>query len=140
MHQVCILSQCNFCFFHLFLFLFADQLLWVLKFILDCSATSVDVEEHLYKLATNMGITVITSSQVSARITPHDNVKFLMMANCSVHVLKNKKKRWQTVVCCQMVVQKLTPCSQEWIQIWLNFFVSTEACSDTLPCLGAEAH
>ncbi|VAH12465.1 unnamed protein product [Triticum turgidum subsp. durum] len=27
------------------------------------SATSVDVEEHLYRLATNMGITVITSSQ-----------------------------------------------------------------------------
>ena len=60
--------------------------------IYPCSATSVDVEEHLYRLATNMGITVITSSQVSARITPHDNVKFLMMANCSVHVLKNKKK------------------------------------------------
>ena len=60
--------------------------------IYPCSATSVDVEEHLYRLATNMGITVITSSQVSARITPHDNVKFLMMANCSVHVLKDKKK------------------------------------------------
>lgn len=30
-----------------------------------CSATSVDVEEHLYKIATSMGITVITSSQVS---------------------------------------------------------------------------
>lgn len=28
------------------------------------SATSVDVEEHLYKLANNSGITVITSSQV----------------------------------------------------------------------------
>lgn len=28
------------------------------------SATSVDVEEHLYRLATNSGITVITSSQV----------------------------------------------------------------------------
>lgn len=28
------------------------------------SATSVDVEEHLYRLARDMGITVITSSQV----------------------------------------------------------------------------
>jgi len=26
------------------------------KFILDCSATSVDVEEHLYRLSTSMGI------------------------------------------------------------------------------------
>jgi len=34
-----------------------------------CSATSVDVEEHLYRLATNMGITVITSSQVSIHHT-----------------------------------------------------------------------
>ena len=60
--------------------------------IYPCSATSVDVEEHLYKLATNMGITVITSSQVSAWIIPHDNIKLLMMANCSVHhVLKEKK-------------------------------------------------
>jgi len=39
-----------------------------------------------------MGITVITSSQVSAWIIPHDNIKLLMMANCSVHhVLKEKK-------------------------------------------------
>ena len=29
------------------------------------SATSVDVEEHLYGLAKDMGITVVTSSQVS---------------------------------------------------------------------------
>ena len=29
------------------------------------SATSVDVEEHLYRLAKEMGITVVTSSQVS---------------------------------------------------------------------------
>ena len=110
--------------------------------IYPCSATSVDVEEHLYRLATNMGITVITSSQVSARITPHDNVKFLMMANCSVHVLKDKKKdgKLLSVVKWLSKLQKLTPCSQEWIQIRLNFFVSTEACSDTLPCLGAEAH
>ncbi|KAL7595665.1 hypothetical protein Lser_V15G30416 [Lactuca serriola] len=32
----------------------------------ECTnATSVDVEEHLYRLALNMGITVITSSQVA---------------------------------------------------------------------------
>lgn len=30
----------------------------------DGSATSVDVEEHLYGLAKDMGITVVTSSQV----------------------------------------------------------------------------
>ncbi|KAK1691713.1 hypothetical protein QYE76_008411 [Lolium multiflorum] len=35
------------------------------------SATSVDVEEHLYRLATNMGITVITSSQRPALIPFH---------------------------------------------------------------------
>ena len=29
------------------------------------SATSVDVEEHLYRLAKEMGITLVTSSQVS---------------------------------------------------------------------------
>lgn len=29
-----------------------------------CSATSVDVEEHLYRLAKEAGITVVTSSQV----------------------------------------------------------------------------
>lgn len=29
------------------------------------SATSVDVEEHLYQLANKMGITVVTTSQVS---------------------------------------------------------------------------
>nr|CAB3498439.1 unnamed protein product [Digitaria exilis] len=34
-------------------------------------ATSVDVEEHLYRLATNMGITVITSSQRPALIPFH---------------------------------------------------------------------
>ena len=33
------------------------------------SATSVDVEEHLYRLAKDMGITVVTSSQVSADLT-----------------------------------------------------------------------
>jgi len=38
----------------------------------ECTnATSVDVEEHLYKLATNMGITVITSSQRPALIPFH---------------------------------------------------------------------
>jgi hypothetical protein len=47
-----------------FSFLFAYQLLWVLKFVLDCSATTVDVEEHMYRLATNMGTPVVTSSQV----------------------------------------------------------------------------
>jgi len=31
---------------------------------IDGSATSVDVEEHLYGLANKMGITVVTSSQV----------------------------------------------------------------------------
>lgn len=30
----------------------------------NCSATSVDVEEHLYRLAKDSGITVVTSSQV----------------------------------------------------------------------------
>ena len=34
-------------------------------FTLLYSATSVDVEEHLYQLATEMGITFITSSQVN---------------------------------------------------------------------------
>ncbi|RLN30392.1 ABC transporter D family member 1 [Panicum miliaceum] len=38
----------------------------------ECTnATSVDVEEHLYRLATNMGITVITSSQRPALIPFH---------------------------------------------------------------------
>uniref|UniRef100_A0A0E0KXK5 ABC transporter domain-containing protein n=1 Tax=Oryza punctata TaxID=4537 RepID=A0A0E0KXK5_ORYPU len=38
----------------------------------ECTnATSVDVEEHLYKLATSMGITVITSSQRPALIPFH---------------------------------------------------------------------
>ncbi|XP_073155742.1 ABC transporter D family member 1 isoform X2 [Henckelia pumila] len=38
----------------------------------ECTnATSVDVEEHLYKLATNSGITVITSSQRPALIPFH---------------------------------------------------------------------
>ena len=36
-------------------------------FFFLCSATSVDVEEHLYRLATGMGITVVTSSQVSLK-------------------------------------------------------------------------
>lgn len=36
---------------------------WPTHFLTD-SATSVDVEEHLYKLASNLGITVVTSSQV----------------------------------------------------------------------------
>jgi len=49
------------------------------KFVLDCSATSVDVEEHLYRLATSMGITVITSSQVSIWTIPA--IKFLMVVN-----------------------------------------------------------
>ncbi|RZR99234.1 hypothetical protein BHM03_00028736 [Ensete ventricosum] len=35
------------------------------------SATSVDVEEHLYRLANDMGITVITSSQRPALIPFH---------------------------------------------------------------------
>jgi hypothetical protein len=43
------------------------QLLW-LKAYTCCSATSVDVEEHLYRIATDMGITVVTSSQVSNSI------------------------------------------------------------------------
>ncbi|CAL5323856.1 unnamed protein product [Camellia sinensis] len=34
-------------------------------------ATSVDVEEHLYRLASNMGITVVTSSQRPALIPFH---------------------------------------------------------------------
>jgi ABC-type uncharacterized transport system fused permease/ATPase subunit len=38
----------------------------------ECTnATSVDVEEHLYKIATSMGITVITSSQRPALIPFH---------------------------------------------------------------------
>nr|ACN35294.1 unknown [Zea mays] len=38
----------------------------------ECTnATSVDVEEHLYRLATSMGITVITSSQRPALIPFH---------------------------------------------------------------------
>ncbi|KAG8079143.1 hypothetical protein GUJ93_ZPchr0007g5315 [Zizania palustris] len=38
----------------------------------ECTnATSVDVEEHLYKLATSMGITVVTSSQRPALIPFH---------------------------------------------------------------------
>ncbi|PUZ52854.1 hypothetical protein GQ55_5G006800 [Panicum hallii var. hallii] len=38
----------------------------------ECTnATSVDVEEHLYRIATNMGITVITSSQRPALIPFH---------------------------------------------------------------------
>ena len=49
------------------------------KFVLDCSATSVDVEEHLYRLATSMGITVITSSQVSIWTIPA--IKFPMVVN-----------------------------------------------------------
>lgn len=36
-----------------------------MNLFLNYSATSVDVEEHLYRLANEMGITVITSSQVS---------------------------------------------------------------------------
>jgi hypothetical protein len=40
------------------------------KFLLDCSATNVDLEEHLYRLATRMGIAVITSSQVSIWTIP----------------------------------------------------------------------
>ncbi|KAJ8437068.1 LOW QUALITY PROTEIN: hypothetical protein Cgig2_025915 [Carnegiea gigantea] len=35
------------------------------------SATSVDVEEHLYTVATNLGITVVTSSQRPALIPFH---------------------------------------------------------------------
>lgn len=38
----------------------------VLILLENGSATSVDVEEHLYKLAKDMGITVVTSSQVSS--------------------------------------------------------------------------
>jgi hypothetical protein len=39
----------------------------------------VDVEEHLYRLATNMGITVITSSQVFI-------ILFLFLAGSSLAV------------------------------------------------------
>ena len=60
------------------------------KFVLDCSATSVDVEEHLYRLATSMGITVITSSQVSIWTIPA--IKFLMVVN------RQKKKDAEFVV------------------------------------------
>lgn len=35
------------------------------------SATSVDVEEHLYTLATDLGITVVTSSQVCGLLPIH---------------------------------------------------------------------
>ena len=45
--------------------------------IYPCSATSVDVEEHLYRLATSMGITEITSSQVSIWTIPA--IKFPMV-------------------------------------------------------------
>lgn len=38
------------------------------------SATSVDVEEHLYRLANDMGITVVTSSQV--------NIGFYLHSRC----------------------------------------------------------
>lgn len=39
---------------------------WFLIFLfLDGSATSVEVEEHLYRLANEMGITIVTTSQVS---------------------------------------------------------------------------
>lgn len=56
-------------FFHIFVSFLDHTLCSTYKATL-CSATSVDVEEHLYRLATNMGITVITSSQVS-RIIHH---------------------------------------------------------------------
>ncbi|XP_037427217.1 ABC transporter D family member 1-like [Triticum dicoccoides] len=46
----------------------------------ECTnATSVDGEEHLYRLAANMGITVITSSQVSVRVIPANCVKGLLI-------------------------------------------------------------
>ena len=61
MHQVCLNV------FHIFVSIL-DHSVWYLESSL-CSATSVDVEEHLYRLATNMGITVITSSQVSIHHT-----------------------------------------------------------------------
>lgn len=48
------------------LFLFCPACLTKLKII--GSATSVDVEEHLYRLARDMGITFVTSSQVSLKI------------------------------------------------------------------------
>jgi hypothetical protein len=44
------------------------------QFFVDCSATIVDVEEQL---ATNMGITVITSSHLSAWIIPATARNFL---------------------------------------------------------------
>lgn len=77
------------------------------KFVLDCSATSVDVEEHLYRLATSMGITVITSSQVSIWTIPE--IKFLMVVNCQ----KRCWMSWQFIhnLFCKMnlVLLKLFP-------------------------------
>lgn len=45
--------------------------LWFSLFppLLIDSATSVDVEEQLYRLAKDMGITFVTSSQVSNAVT-----------------------------------------------------------------------
>lgn len=40
-----------------------------------CSATSVDVEEHLYGLAKDMGITFVTSSQVSMNVNYSSTTK-----------------------------------------------------------------
>lgn len=63
------------------------------------SATSVDVEEHLYQLAADMGITVVTSSQVTTNFVSRDKVskavlfpihncrKLSLMIACSCCVL-----------------------------------------------------
>lgn len=56
-------------FLFLFFSLFVEKVyVWhcmiMTNYIFLTSATSVDVEEHLYKVAKSMGITVVTSSQV----------------------------------------------------------------------------
>lgn len=71
-----------------------------------CSATSVDVEEHLYRLATNMGITVITSSQVSVTIL------FFFLVGSSLAVTPQRfllisEIRMTELLCCLFVCRGL---------------------------------
>jgi hypothetical protein len=89
------------------------------KFIvIYCSATSVDVEEHLYRLATNMGITVITSSQVSIS---EDRGKVSVAIGVSV-------------VCLSLCIRDCKPACQFRVLLKHVFFLLfTEACSYTLP-------
>lgn len=115
--------------FFAFSFFYADQLLVGPKLLLDCSATSVDVEEHLYRLATSMGITVITSSQVSIWTIPA--TKFPDGGEPS----KNQRRCW---ICCRFIHNLFS--EMNWSFCWNFSPIITAACFDTLPCLGAEAH